>query len=184
MVGKSILPKIVGPVNLSACILVIAPCTFSGAIEWSTGGAFGAGVGSAFFVGAFGAGAFGAAALGAGSSVLLADFFGLVEESIKERSILLMTFGASTSDTSTLTIAGAGSTGVGASVFTFEGAGAATGASAFGVSTTGVSATTAFFTGAISSAFLPLSATAFFGNSTWSALSLATLSLWNSACKA
>ena len=164
---------------------MIAPCTFSGAIEWSTGAAFGAGVGSTFLAGAFAAGAFGAVAFGAGSSILVADFFGLVEESINERSILLITFGPSTSATSILTIAGAGSTGVGTSGLTVAGAGSATGAAAFGVSTTGVSATTAFFAGAISSsAFLPLSATAFFGNSTWSALSLATLSLWNSACKA
>ena len=65
----------------------MAPCKFSGAIEWSTGGAFGAG---SFLAAAFGALAFGAAAFGAaGSSVLLVDFFGLVEESIKEMSILL-----------------------------------------------------------------------------------------------
>ncbi len=38
----------------------MAPCIFSGAIEWSTGGAFGAG---SFLAAAFGALALGAAAL-------------------------------------------------------------------------------------------------------------------------
>ena len=81
----------------------MAPCTFSGAIEWSTGGAFGAG---SFLAAAFGALALGAAALGAaGSSVLVVDFLGLVEESIKERSILF-TFGASTSAATAFAFAG------------------------------------------------------------------------------
>jgi hypothetical protein len=104
------------------------------------------------------------AGFSAGSSVFLADFLGRVEESIKDKSILSSTLGDSTSGASILTVVGF-STSFSAA-FTVLGFSTSFAA---GLASSG-SATTGFFA-------LSLSATAFFGSSTWSALFLATLSL-------
>ena len=113
------------------------------------------------------------AGFSAGSSVFFADFLGRVEESIKDKSILSITLGDSTSGASILTVSGFAtsfSAALASLAFSADSVAFATSAGyAAGLTASG-SATTGFFT-------LSLSATAFFGSSTWSALFLATLSL-------
>ena len=129
--GNSILPKILGPSNLSAFIFSIMA------------GAFIIAAGSSIFMGITGAaGAITATGDAAGfsitvgivsifngtatfSSTFLVDFLGLVEESIASKSIFVTTLGASSSGASILvSTTGGASSGVGFTESGIAGSGA------------------------------------------------------------
>ena len=170
--GKSIFPITLGPSNFLVAIFSILPCTFSGVIEWSTGARVSNidfAVGSSFLTGFF----------TNGSSIFFVDFLGRVEESIKDKSILSIILGDSTSGASIFMVAGFStsfSTTLTSSTFSTakEALTSCSFTSSFTSSLAGFAVSTSMATIFLA---LSLSATAFLGSSTWSALSLATLSL-------
>ena len=192
--GSSILPRIFGPSSLSAFIFsMVGPASSScttGAggcgitVGWGASILTSASSASVFFALAAGFVSVCGSASGSFSSFFLADFFGRVEESIVERSILLITVVPSSSGASILTC----SATAGAATST-TGCSTGFGASATGSAAFGSSLATGFFSSFLnvissSSFFFLGSACPPFGISTWSALFLATLSLLNSACSA
>ena len=129
LIGNSIFPKIFGPSNLSALIFSMVGAT-------SSIGAAGAGAATtgsdettvsssaAFFLAVLATG-FSTSSVGVSSVFFFAAFLGRVEESIADKSILLITLGASISGATVFSTVGAFTSGAGA---------AATGASTTGSS--------------------------------------------------
>lgn len=103
LIGNSIFPKIFGPSNFSALIFSIAGGASSatgatGATASTTGEGFSTGI-------ALGADSLAGTGLGGvGGSCFFTGFLGRVEESIEDKSILLMTLGPSISGVSIFTI--------------------------------------------------------------------------------
>ena len=168
LTGKSILPKIFGPESFSTSIFSITGGASSVGLAGSsfTGGATSAFTSVFFF---FSAGFTSCSTFS--SFFAFVPFLGRTEESIASRSILVTTFGPSTTGASAFTISSAFSTF--SSFSSLAGAG-----SSFlreGLADLKEISSSSFF--------LRTSPGAFLGSSNWSLFILAALSLWNSCCK-
>ena len=114
LIGNSIFPKILGPSNFSALIFSMVGGASSSTFGAAATGSGTAGASSAtFFLSVLAAG-FSTSCAGASSVFFFAAFLGRVEESMADKSILLITFGASISGATVFSTSGAFTSGVGA----------------------------------------------------------------------